>query len=211
VNIFQWLKEQGYEYTWNFKIGTKTPDIIAFKEKEIAMFEIKKHATEISKAMGQCLFYLQNANKAYVILPRKEIKKVRLESFELLKKYGIGLVQANKDIKIIIEPKFFQNSNEEVIKKLKSKSLSRIHFSRNDMLSQRGFKRVIKDKIFKTLSKHNEGLTFSQIATQLGMHRHTITKYVYELKGEGIVFVRDLRTLKLCYLKKHFKGSKVDK
>lgn len=78
MNIFQWLKEQGYEYTWNFKIGTKTPDIIAFKEKEIVMFEIKKHATEISKAVGQCLFYLQNANKAYVILPRKEIKKVSL-------------------------------------------------------------------------------------------------------------------------------------
>jgi Holliday junction resolvase len=211
VNIFQWLKEQGYEYTWNFKIGTKTPDIIAFKEKEIAMFEIKKHATEVSKAVGQCLFYLQNANKAYVILPRKEIKKVRLESFELLKKYGIGLVQANKDIKIIIEPKFFQNSNEEVIKKLKSKSLSRIHFSRNDMLSQRGFKREIKDKIFKTLSKHPEGLTFTQIAVEMRMHRHTVTKYVYELKGEGIVFVRDLKTLKLCYLKKHFKGSKVAK
>jgi Holliday junction resolvase len=211
VNIFQWLKEQGYEYTWNFKIGTKTPDIIAFKEKEIAMFEIKKHATEVSKAVGQCLFYLQNANKAYVILPRKEIKKVRLESFELLKKYGIGLVQANKDIKIIIEPKFFQNSNEEVIKKLKSKSLSRIHFSRNDMLSQRGFKREIKDKIFKTLSKHPEGLTFTQIAVEMRMHRHTVTKYIYELKGEGIVFVRDLKTLKLCYLKKHFKGSKVAK
>lgn len=211
MNIFQWLKEQGYEYTWNFKIGTKTPDIIAFKEKEIAMFEIKKHATEVSKAVGQCLFYLQNANKAYVILPRKEIKKVRLESFELLKKYGIGLVQANKDIKIIIEPKFFQNSNEEVIKKLKSKSLSRIHFSRNDMLSQRGFKREIKDKIFKTLSKHPEGLTFTQIAVEMRMHRHTVTKYVYELKGEGIVFVRDLKTLKLCYLKKHFKGSKVAK
>jgi len=67
----------------------------------------------------------------------------------------------------------------------------------------------IKEKIVKVLSKHPEGLTFTQIAAEVGMHRHTITKYVYELKGEGIVFVRDLRTLKLCYLKKYFKeGSR---
>ena len=65
----------------------------------------------------------------------------------------------------------------------------------------------IKVKIVEILSKHPEGLTFTQIARELGMHRHTITKYVYELKGEGTVFVRDLRTLKLCYLKKHFQGS----
>ena len=79
------------------------------------------------------------------------------------------------------------------------------------MLSQRGFKREIKDNVFKTLSKHPEGLTFSQIATQLGMHRHTATKYIYELKGEGTVSIRDLKTLKLCYLKKYFKGSEVIK
>jgi len=66
------------------------------------------------------------------------------------------------------------------------------------MLSQRGFKREIKDNVFKTLSKHPEGLTFSQ-------------KYIYELKGEGTVSIRDLKTLKLCYLKKYFKGSEVIK
>ena len=69
----------------------------------------------------------------------------------------------------------------------------------------------IKKKIIEVLSKHPEGLTFTQIAREVGMHRHTITKYVYELKGEGIVFVRDLKTLKLCYLKKHFKDSEVVK
>jgi len=65
----------------------------------------------------------------------------------------------------------------------------------------------IKEKIIEVLSKHPEGLTFTQIAKEVGVHRHTITKYIYELKGEGTVFVRDLKTLKLCYLKKDFQGS----
>jgi len=69
----------------------------------------------------------------------------------------------------------------------------------------------VKERIIEILSKHPEGLTFTQIAVEVGMHRHTITKYIYELKGEGIILVRDLRTLKLCYLKKHFKGSEVIK
>ena len=75
MNILQWLKKQGYDYTWNVKLGAKTPDIIAFKDKEIIAFEIKKHALEVSDAVGQCLFYLQKSNKSCIILPKKEIKK----------------------------------------------------------------------------------------------------------------------------------------
>jgi hypothetical protein len=69
----------------------------------------------------------------------------------------------------------------------------------------------IKDSIVGVLSRHPEGLSFSQISAELGMHRHTITKYIYELKGEKAITVRDLRTLKLCYLKKRFHGSNMNK
>ncbi|MEM5778123.1 MAG: HTH domain-containing protein [Candidatus Aenigmatarchaeota archaeon] len=73
----------------------------------------------------------------------------------------------------------------------------------------------IKEKIIKLLLNHPEGLTFTQIAKNLDIHRHTVTKYIYELKGENIVFIRDLRTLKLCYLKKilenNERNSKVNK
>lgn len=64
-----------------------------------------------------------------------------------------------------------------------------------------------KQRIIEILSKHPEGLTFTQIAKEVGAHRHTITKYVYELKGENVVFMRDLKTLKLCYLKKRLENN----
>ena len=64
----------------------------------------------------------------------------------------------------------------------------------------------IKEEIVKVLDEHPEGLTFSGIARKLNVHRHTLTKYIYEMKGAGIVFVRDLGTLKLCYLKKGLLG-----
>lgn len=62
---------------------------------------------------------------------------------------------------------------------------------------------TIKEEIIKVLNKHPEGLTFSGIARKLNVHRHTLTKYIFELKGSGIIFVRNLGTLKLCYIKKN--------
>jgi len=66
---------------------------------------------------------------------------------------------------------------------------------------------TIKEEIIKVLDKHPEGLTFSGIARILNVHRHTLTKYIYEMKGAGVVFVRDLGTLKLCYLRKRLLGE----
>lgn len=69
-------------------------------------------------------------------------------------------------------------------------------------------KNKVREKIIKLLSNHPEGLTFAQISRQIGMHRNTITKYIYELSGAGIVKIRDLKTLKLCYLSDEKTASK---
>lgn len=66
----------------------------------------------------------------------------------------------------------------------------------------------IKGKIIKVLKKHPEGLTIIEIADKIGMSRHTITKYVYQLIGEGLIFYREIGTAKLCYLKGKKHGRK---
>lgn len=193
MNIFQWLKNQGYDYTWNVKIGARMPDIIAFNNKEISAFEIKKYANEILKAVGQCFAYLKQANKVYIILPSEEIVKIHSSELELLKKHGIGLIQANNKVKVLIEPKFFPYFDKEFIELLKNKSLSKV--------SRRHFKNV-ENEIMVVLKEHPEGLSITEVAEALKLHRHTVIKYIYQLIGSGSLFQRKVGPVKLCYLKK---------
>ena len=60
----------------------------------------------------------------------------------------------------------------------------------------------IAEKIVKLLHEHPEGLTTVDIAKFLGSHRHTITKYIYLLIGEGKIYQREVGPAKICYLKR---------
>jgi len=55
--------------------------------------------------------------------------------------------------------------------------------------------------IIGILRKNPDGLTITSIAELACMHRHTATKYVYELKGAGVINERDVGSAKLCYLR----------
>jgi transposase len=66
-------------------------------------------------------------------------------------------------------------------------------------------------KIIKVLGDHSEGLSITEIAKILGVHRHTITKYIYQLIGANIICQRKIGPVRLCYLKKYFKDSEVVK
>ena len=58
------------------------------------------------------------------------------------------------------------------------------------------------ENILQVLREHPEGLTTVDIAKLLGSHRHTITKYIYQLNGEGKIYQRKVGPAKLCYLKR---------
>ncbi|NIO44413.1 MAG: HTH domain-containing protein [Candidatus Aenigmarchaeota archaeon] len=62
-------------------------------------------------------------------------------------------------------------------------------------------KNNVKQKIIRILKKHPEGLTTVEIAEKIKMSRHAVTKYIYQLLGEGLIFQREVGTAKLCYLK----------
>lgn len=58
----------------------------------------------------------------------------------------------------------------------------------------------IKDRIKKVLREHPEGLHILGVARIVGAHRHTVTKYIHELMGAGLIYQRDFGTIKICYL-----------
>jgi len=59
----------------------------------------------------------------------------------------------------------------------------------------------IKQKVIVVLSKHPEGLIVNEISNLLGIHRHTLTKYIYQLVGEQLIYQRKIGSAKLCCLR----------
>ena len=62
----------------------------------------------------------------------------------------------------------------------------------------------LKEKIIKILSEHPEGLHIMGLTPLVGAHRHTVTKYIHELIGAGIIYQREIGTVKICYLSSKF-------
>ena len=63
----------------------------------------------------------------------------------------------------------------------------------------------VKSRVKRVLLKHPEGLTILEITKLVGVHRHTVTKYVYELIGAGVIHLREVGPAKLCYLKERLR------
>lgn len=63
---------------------------------------------------------------------------------------------------------------------------------------------LIGERIIDILRKHHEGLPILKVAELARMHRHTVTKYIYELIGADVIQIREIGTAKVCLLKKGF-------
>jgi predicted transcriptional regulator len=59
----------------------------------------------------------------------------------------------------------------------------------------------VKEEIIRILETHPEGLTVQSLSNQIGVSRHTIIKYVFELKGSGIIYRRRVGSATLHYLR----------
>jgi hypothetical protein len=61
-------------------------------------------------------------------------------------------------------------------------------------------KNHVEEKIIKTLREHPEGLPILEIAKIIGSHRHTVTKYIYHLIGDGTIYEREIGPARLCHI-----------
>lgn len=58
----------------------------------------------------------------------------------------------------------------------------------------------VETKILNYVKKHPEGTMIIDLADAIGVHRHTVTKYVYRLEGMGKIKIRMVGIAKLCYV-----------
>jgi len=63
-------------------------------------------------------------------------------------------------------------------------------------------KNNFRERIIGVLKNKTEGLTIIDIASSLNANRSTITKYIYELSGAGVISQRKIGIAKLCFLAK---------
>ena len=76
------------------------------------------------------------------------------------------------------------------------------------VLNRRNHANHIKEKIIYVLKEHPEGLHILGLTPFVGAHRHTVTKYIHELMGAGVIYQREIGTVKLCYLSPKFGKSR---
>jgi len=62
----------------------------------------------------------------------------------------------------------------------------------------------LKEQTLSILETHPEGLTIRSLSEIIGVHRQTITKYVLELKGAGVIHRRKVGSATLHYLKEYY-------
>jgi DNA-binding transcriptional ArsR family regulator len=65
----------------------------------------------------------------------------------------------------------------------------------------------IKRTALNILRSHPEGLTIRSLSEIIGVHRQTVTKYIFELKGSGIIYRRRVGSATLLYLKEKYPGG----
>ncbi|MFB6076258.1 MAG: LamG-like jellyroll fold domain-containing protein, partial [Candidatus Aenigmatarchaeota archaeon] len=67
-----------------------------------------------------------------------------------------------------------------------------------------------RDKILDLLKNRREGLTIKEISESIDRHRHTVAKYLSELKNEGKISQRDVGSAKLFYLSEVLEKEKTN-
>jgi DNA-binding transcriptional ArsR family regulator len=68
----------------------------------------------------------------------------------------------------------------------------------------------LKGMTLSILKSHPEGLTIRSLSEIMRVHRQTITKYVFELKGAGKIYRRRVGSATLHYLKDEYVGKLED-
>ena len=185
------LVNKGYECFYNVSLGGKIAGLVAIKNNKITVFEFKKHATEISMAIGHCLHYLNDANKVYIVICSKERDLISQSTIDILKKHGIGLIINDHTIEVLVRAKEFEKNNNLAINEIVKNFNNKTNYDREH----------IKEHLIDVLKKHPDGLSISNISKLTGLNRLTASKYLSIMEAEKTVEFRRIGMTKLFKLK----------
>jgi DNA-binding transcriptional ArsR family regulator len=190
-NTIRKMLGEEYEYFSNVSLGGKVAKLVAIKNDKITVFESIRHATDITTAIGQCLHYLGDSNRVFIVMLSKERDFISQSTIDILKQNGIGLIISDHKIEILIEAKEFSKDNISVIKDIKKKFIANTNHTEKD----------IKSHIVEVLKEHSDGLTISCVSRLTGRNRLTVSKYLAILEAEGIIECKKIGVSKIFKIK----------
>jgi DNA-binding transcriptional ArsR family regulator len=182
--VEKYFDEKGWDVSREVKLRGRIADIVAVKDSQIALIEVKGASGDISHGIEQALHQKNAANYSYLAIPEELASKKIVETCSNL---GIGLILTNHRVK-------------EVVRPVHARALQSV---RGIVLGQhKGSERVISPRtslgglfrskalilILKLLFLNStQEFHINEIARKAGLSPSTVTKETGILLGLGLI------------------------
>jgi len=107
--IERYLKEKGYMVLRDFRVGRWSPkrvDLIGVRQdssgKELISVEVKLR--RFRQIIEQAVYRLFFSDFVYIAFPRSYARHVAQVHYNILEKYGLGLLSVDRSVEILISP-----------------------------------------------------------------------------------------------------------
>lgn len=182
--VAEYLEKKGWKVQFEVKMRGRIPDIVATKNNEIAVVEVKGGSGDIRRGIEQALHQRNTVNFSYLAIPKDRNDNSTVNSCENL---GIGLLLVSDSVKEMVSP--IRSDALPSIKKLvfgekktKQKSLS-IKSSLEHLFRSRSQVLILKLLFLNATSEFH----MNDIARRTGLAPSTITKEMPQLQNIGLV------------------------
>ncbi len=186
--VEEYLRARGWKVLREVKVRGRVADIVAIKNDDMAIVEVKGSAGDIHNGIEQALHQKRAVNFSYLAIPKERITN---DLKNTCKNLGIGLI-------------LLDNSVKEVIKPVRSKALSSVRRQILGIKPKVQIKMSVKsplEYLFRTRGQililklfflnPNKEFHLNDIARRTGLSASYVTKELNKIEKIGLVSRRE--------------------
>lgn len=182
--VTEYLEKKNWKILREVKMRGRRADIVAIKDGNIAVVEVKGGSGDIQRGIEQSLHQKNAANFSYLAIPKDRVTNFIINSCE---NFGIGLMLVNGGIKEAVKPvrgdALPSVKNMLFEKRQKSQKLVSIRSSLENLFRSRAQVLILK---LLFLNSTNE-FHMNDIARKTGLAPSTVAKEMPKIQRIGLV------------------------
>jgi len=182
--VAEYMEKKGWKTSREVKLRGRMADIVAIKDGEIAVVEVKGSSGDIQRGIEQSLHQKNAANFSYLVIPKYRVTNFIIHSCE---SFGIGLMLVNDGIKEVVKP--IRSDALPSVKNIlfkerqKPQRLVSIRSSLEHLFRSRAQVLILK---LLFLNSTNE-FHMNDIARKTGLASSTVAKEMPKIQSIGLV------------------------